>query len=152
MPLSRRTDDVRGQAVSQLRRLFYVSRTPEQVEPRVVHAILAASRRLNRQHDVTGALAYSGGYFAQVLEGDAAHLSALLQRIARDPRHRDLTVVFEQLITRRDYAEWSMGYLYDAGLSDELERLLCLAADPARAPDDSLPRRIFAHISDPANP
>lgn len=138
--------------MSQLRRLFYVSRTPEHVDARVVNAILAASRRLNRQHDVTGALAYSGGYFAQVLEGDAAHLTALLQRIKRDPRHRDLTVVFERPITRRDYAEWSMGYLYDAKLSDELERLLRQPADPGRAVDDSLPRRIFAHISDPANP
>lgn len=138
--------------MSQLRRLFYVSRTPDQVDPRVVNAILAESRRLNRQRDVTGALAYSGQYFAQVLEGDAEYLSALLQRIARDPRHRDLTVVFEQSITRRDYGEWSMGYLYDAKLSDELEGLLGQTAQPRRVADDTLPQRIFAHISDPANP
>lgn len=136
----------------QLRRLFYVSRTPEQVEARVVNAILAESRRLNRQRDVTGALAYSGQYFAQVLEGDAEHLTALLQRIARDPRHRDLTVVFEQHITQRDYGEWSMGYLYDARLSDELEHLLASPGQPGATADDTLPRRIFAHISDPANP
>jgi hypothetical protein len=138
--------------VPQLRRLFYVSRTPDQVDAAVVNAILAESRRLNRQHDVTGALAYSGQYFAQVLEGDEEHLASLLQRIARDRRHRDLTVVFEQPITRRDYGEWSMGYLYDTRLSDELEQLLSLPAQAHAPSDDTLPRRIFAHISDPANP
>lgn len=136
----------------QLRRLFYVSRPLEQVDAAVVNAILAQSRRLNRQRDVTGALAYSGDYFAQVLEGDAEHLAALLQRIARDRRHRDMTVIFEQHITRRDYGEWSMGYLYDAKLSAELERLLSHPAPPSGTADDTLPRRIFAHISDPANP
>lgn len=138
--------------MSQLSRLFYVSRTPAQVDVAMVEAIVSTSRRLNRRHDITGALAYSGDYFAQVLEGDAEHLSALLQKITRDARHRDLTVLFEAPITRRDYADWSMGYLYDASLSEELERLLTASPDDRSTPDDSLPRRIFAHISDPAAP
>lgn len=117
----------------------------------MVQTIVATSERLNRRLDITGALAYSGRYFAQVLEGDATYLADLLQKISADLRHRDLRVLFEQPITRRDYARWSMGYLYDASLSDELERLLA-TPDAQLNVDDALPRRIFAHINDPASP
>lgn len=135
-----------------LSRLFYVSRTPQEVDAATVQAILAVSRRMNRRRDITGALAYSGQYFAQVLEGDSEDLAGLLEKIAQDHRHRDLRVLFEQPITRRDYADWSMGFLYDAGLSDELENLLTEAQEQRAGVDASLPRRLFAHISDPASP
>lgn len=137
---------------SPLRRLFYVSRTPPGVDARMVSSIVATSRRLNRRQDITGALAYSGDYFAQVLEGRAEDLASLLQKIRRDPRQRDLTVVIDQPISRRDYGDWSMGFLYDAGLSQELEAVLRATQAQTETLDDTLPRRIFAHISDPASP
>jgi len=57
---------------TDLCQLFYISRslsTPQDVE-----AILVSSRRQNLRRGVTGILLFSGGHFAQLLEGSAQAL------------------------------------------------------------------------------
>ncbi len=137
----------------RLRRLFYVSRTRPGLNISQIKDIVLRAQRANRQLDVTGMLAHSGAHFAQVLEGTAEHLATLVDKIRRDLRHTDIKVMQDEAIHQRDYAQWSMGFVYDPSLIDELEHLLSTSdAAPHGTVNDSLRRRIFLHVSDPANP
>lgn len=110
---------------------FYVSRATSAFDTASVQSILHASRRRNARLDVTGCLLFSGRCFAQVLEGAPATVAALAARIASDPRHHDVRFLAEKTRPEREYADWSMGYVHDLNLEDDLETLLLL---PERSP------------------
>jgi len=66
-----------------------------------------------------------------VLEGTQPVVSALARTIAADPRHTAVRVLSRMRRAEREYADWSMGYLYDLNLEDDLETLLMI---PDRSP------------------
>ena len=111
--------------------VFYVSRATAALDNAQVQSILHAARRQNARLDVTGCLLFSGHCFAQVLEGPEPVVSALARRIAADPRHVGVRVLSQTRRQERDYADWSMGFLYDLTLEDDLETLLMI---PDRSP------------------
>lgn len=104
--------------------LFYVSRARVTVDNEAVKAILAASRRNNYRDDITGCLLFSGRFFAQVLEGRADVTERKLELIGLDSRHTDFRLLLERQVLVRAYPDWTMGYLHDQDLEDELEALL----------------------------
>ena len=56
-----------------------------------------------------------------------------LDHISADPRHVGFRLLVERPIALREYGDWSMGYLHNLGLEDELERpLLHSAISPDR--------------------
>ena len=112
-------------------KLFYVSRATQAFNDASIQAILQGSRRNNARVDVTGCLLFSGHYFAQVLEGAQPVVRELAKRIAVDPRHTGVRFLAESTSAERDYADWSMGYLHDLNLEDDLETLLMI---PGRSP------------------
>jgi hypothetical protein len=73
--------------------------------------ILAASRECNRRYEITGALIFNSGRFAQALEGPQDAVKALFARIQRDPRHREVTVYRSGPGGSRDFPDWSMAYV-----------------------------------------
>ncbi len=79
-----------------------------------IDRILAASRESNRKLGVTGALLFSEGCFAQVLEGGLAQVEAVFERIECDPRHQNVTILQFTPIKERSFGSWSMAF---AGLS-----------------------------------
>ena len=115
---------------------FYVSRAVAPFDNAAVQSILQISRRNNARVDVTGCLLFSGRCFAQVLEGDQDVVRALATRIVADVRHGDLRFLFEVARDEREYADWSMGYLHDLNLEDDLETLLMIpGSSPAVVAD-----------------
>ena len=77
--------------------LAYFSRnaldgTPDEMQAAIA-AILAAARRNNARHGVTGALLFSDGCFAQVLEGAREDVETVFETIQCDPRHKDVTIM-----------------------------------------------------------
>lgn len=91
---------------------LYVSRStlsPRTAAP-TVEQIVAGSRARNAALGLTGALLFTGEYFAQVLEGEAASVDALMHRIARDPRHEQIIIVAREPIAIRRFIDWSMAY------------------------------------------
>ncbi len=72
--------------------------------------ILETSRRNNVHDKVTGALLFSAGSFAQVLEGSLPAVERVFERIQRDPRHADVIVLHVLRSRQRDFADWSMAY------------------------------------------
>lgn len=76
-----------------------------------IEQILAASRRNNVLVGVTGALMFSSGFFAQVLEGAPAAVEATFERIQNDRRHGAVTVLEFASIDQRTFPQWSMAYV-----------------------------------------
>jgi hypothetical protein len=117
--------------MSAIFQIFYVSRACSEFDTPTVQSILHESRRNNARLDVTGCLLFSGRCFAQVLEGERGVVAKLVARIAADPRHDGIRFLHEVSRREREYADWSMGYLHDLTLEDDLETLLLI---PTRSP------------------
>lgn len=92
-------------------RLMYASRTNGAVDADLLSAILKKSRTHNPAVGITGALCLcpSSGVFMQLLEGGRGAVSQLYQRIAADPRHREVTLLHYGEIGERRFGMWSMG-------------------------------------------
>jgi hypothetical protein len=107
-----------------LYRLVYVSRnripgTPAEVLSEV-EAILATSQRTNAALNITGALIFNSGIFAQVLEGARQDIEPLIERILCDRRHGEPQVLMFDQVDERAFPDWSMGFI---GRSREDENL-----------------------------
>ena len=95
-------------------RLAYFSRNALQGDASQLQlqlaALLATARRINASHGVTGALLFSDGLFAQVLEGEHGAVERIFSSIERDSRHTGVTVLQRHAITQRSFATWSMAF------------------------------------------
>jgi hypothetical protein len=79
---------------------------------------------------VTGALLYNRSCFAQVLEGPLHAIERTFERIQRDTRHTDVTVLDLAEITLREFPAWSMAF---AGrVDDRNENFASLSAASIR--------------------
>jgi hypothetical protein len=117
--------------MSDLYRLVYASKNllqgPDHEVAAAVRQILDASQRNNRAVGVTGALMFNGGAFAQVLEGPRAGVEETFERIQRDERHGDVTVLQCGPAEARGFPDWSMAFV---GQSARGQALWCgLAAE-----------------------
>ncbi len=103
-----------------LYRLVYYSRNrltgPREERAATIHSILAASRRNNVDAQVTGALMFNSGCFAQVLEGPRDMVENVFERIQQDPRHGDVSLLAFEPAPQRTFQNWAMAF---AGASVE---------------------------------
>ena len=97
--------------MTMLVRLMYASRAAESVDAEALAAILKKSKENNAKIGVTGVLCHcsNADIFLQVLEGGRASVSALYNRIAQDPRHREVVLLHYEEIGERHFSSWSMG-------------------------------------------
>lgn len=95
-------------------RILYCSRNSMQNELNVqleeVRKILQSSRRNNAADEITGALLFNAGCFAQVLEGPISSVESTFERIQRDRRHEDVTVLEAGYVASREFPNWSMAF------------------------------------------
>jgi hypothetical protein len=94
-----------------LTRLLYASRAVAAIDDALLKAILERSRAHNLEQGITGVLCAhpEGGVFLQALEGSRAAVNALYVAIARDPRHRDVTLLAYDEADERRFPSWLMG-------------------------------------------
>ena len=92
-------------------RLMYVSRAAAPLDADALAAIMKKSKENNPGIGVTGVLCFcfNAGVFLQVLEGGRGPVSALYNRIAQDPRHREVMLLSYEDIGERSFSSWSMG-------------------------------------------
>lgn len=107
---------------SDLCQLFYISHSLS--TPLDVEQILVSSRRQNLRRGVTGILLFSGGHFAQLLEGTAQALHETMAAIDADPRHEAVTRLIEGSIAQRRFGTWSMAFFEAPGADDLIQQLL----------------------------
>lgn len=116
--------------------LAYFSRSRVAHDPlariAAIEDILAASRVRNSMADVTGALLFNEGRFAQVLEGPEGKVREIYASIERDPRHTEVTILSLQHGKARRFGSWSMAYV---GRSEQSRKLFqAFAAEGALHP------------------
>ena len=127
-----------------LHRLVYYSRNRAASAPEgmavTIERILASARRNNVSVDVTGALMFNAGCFAQVLEGPKAAVMHTFERIQQDERHGDVSVLSFGPITARAFDRWSMGFVGES--IQDAARYHTIAGDsgydPSRMTGDAL--------------
>lgn len=121
--------------------VVYVSSAVAPFPPEALAELLRQARRRNEADGITGMLLYRSGNFIQAVEGPSLAVEALLDRLGRDPRHRDVTRILRQPIAARGFAAWSMGFdaladpalRADPGFTDFLERIDSGPLDPSAA-------------------
>ncbi|MBU2340133.1 MAG: BLUF domain-containing protein [Alphaproteobacteria bacterium] len=114
---------LRGNAIE---RLVYTSHASSTLANTDVFSIVETSSRNNSTRDVTGLLVYVGARFLQLLEGETDALDELMVVLARDPRHRELTVHHRSPAATRAFPHWRMRRL-DTSLARREEVLRALS-------------------------
>lgn len=92
--------------------------------------ILAEARPRNARDGITGVLTVIDGTFVQIIEGPQGMLDALLRALARDTRHRLMTVLDRRAVAHRAFGEWDM---VSPRLVDAEVRRLSALLDPPTA-------------------
>jgi hypothetical protein len=94
-----------------LHRLTYVSLSLVEPYSTEIMEIAKSALRRNKAVGVTGALYFDDSQFFQVLEGEEGEVRAIFERIRRDPRHIDVTVLSDAPADSRLFPEWAMKFL-----------------------------------------
>ena len=76
-----------------------------------IDQILETARINNAKADVTGALIFNSGCFAQVLEGPQRSVVEIFERIQCDARHSEIQVLEYELTRERAFPNWSMAFI-----------------------------------------
>jgi hypothetical protein len=87
----------------------YCSRAAPEVDALTVDRIVATARRTNPAQGITGLLVFGSGVFFQWLEGPRDHITGLMAKILRDPRHDEVvTLSHSEEVRERLFPDWSM--------------------------------------------
>jgi len=81
--------------------------------------IVGRSQHKNAIADLTGILLYEEGAFLQVLEGETADIDQLIGRLNEDNRHSNMIVLYRNMIAKRAFPDWAMGFAKHIKFSDD---------------------------------
>ena len=98
--------------------MVYISAETVEFDEPALRELLAIARRNNHAVGVSGMLLYHKGSFIQVLEGEQATVEQLFEKIERDDRHNNTTVIFRGRADERTFDEWAMGYVSARSMGD----------------------------------
>lgn len=104
----------------RLVQLIYCSRVASGVHGTAITSIVDVSRINNARDGVTGALCFNANFFLQCLEGERAAVNEAYHRILRDPRHEGALLLRYTEVPKRQFGDWSMGYLSSQAMTPEL--------------------------------
>lgn len=92
-----------------MKRVMYISTVARPLGHEEVRTIAQTASRNNKKLGVTGVLLAAHEFFFQILEGEADVIDGLIERIRRDPRHRDLLILRAEVdVPGRLFPNWSM--------------------------------------------
>lgn len=90
--------------------IVYSSTALEPFSDEELAALLAASRATNERLELTGLLLHREGHFLQLIEGPYDVVRERMEVISADPRHDNVTILLEEVISERHFPEWTMGF------------------------------------------
>lgn len=82
------------------------------------------SRTRNTKLGITGALIFTGTYFAQYVEGPPDHIAAVRASVERDPRHTEIRTARAEPCDERRFDAWALAY---ANAAEPFDRLIGVA-------------------------
>lgn len=106
-----------------LQQLIYMSVSSKDLALEDLEKILNASRANNLEKNITGLLVVKGKTFLQVLEGESEIIKPLFQKLKEDQRHHDISIISWDVIEKRDFPHWSMGFKNLATIPNHSELL-----------------------------
>lgn len=83
--------------------------------------LLQKARSFNHDLGVSGMLVHDDGFFIQVLEGPESAVDALYTKIEKDPRHTTMRLLYRGLEQKKEFEEWSMGFVDTSGAAEKAE-------------------------------
>lgn len=95
---------------ADLHQIIYISTANQGLSEDALLELLSASQKRNAARQITGLLLNSDGNIIQVIEGPEAAAKALYGKIAKDSRHRGVTLISSRPIKQRDFPEFKMGF------------------------------------------
>ena len=96
--------------MARLESLVYFSTAVPGTTVQQLQHLLERARSRNAREAITGVLIYAEGSFVQYLEGPAAGVECVYQRILADPHHHDIFEVFREPIAAREFGQWRMAF------------------------------------------
>lgn len=96
-----------------IKTVLYVSRARKQRALRHLSTLIPLAREANKSRDITAVLRFDGAHYTQVIEGPTKAVDALMARIALDPRHSGVRVLFDERRPQRSYIGFPLTYLFD---------------------------------------
>lgn len=115
-----------------------------------MHRIRRHALQRNVADDVFVALLFQAGWFMEWMEGPAAGVQAVMRRVARDPRHRDLRLLHLSRGERRLTEPWSMAYTKEHERPEDFARRAA-ALRELRRQQPSDPASVWRRLSMPLN-
>jgi hypothetical protein len=101
----------------------------------------------NSTLDITGVLIATPRYFAQVLEGPAQSVDAVMASIARDPRHQDIRVVRRTPVVASRFPNWRMVRFNSENFGvGDIEAIIAGKGDHAATSAARMLDRLFASV------
>lgn len=88
--------------------LLYESQATAAFGPDDLFSIVEHSARNNARDELTGFLLYGNNRFLQYVEGEAAALDRLVDRLERDRRHSSIRIFHRCQIAQRAFPRWRM--------------------------------------------
>lgn len=88
--------------------IIYVSTAAIGFDSDALTALTLHANSKNDKNDITGMLVYNGELFMQLLEGEEQNVSDILDIIAKDKRHTNVTIIRKEDIVARECPDWSM--------------------------------------------
>ena len=70
--------------------------------------ICSSAKKRNPELEITGALFYHNRKFLQVIEGKQESLENLLDILAKDTRHTNITRIIDDRVSERAFSDWNM--------------------------------------------
>ncbi len=100
-----------------LHRLVYMSTAVGVLRAEELDRIYFRAKSANAQAGITGLMLFYEGVFLQMLEGPAAGVSSLMERLRRDRRHSDLIVLEAGPADERLFPDTPMRFVSARNLS-----------------------------------
>jgi hypothetical protein len=90
--------------------MVYISSAKLGLTENEIITIVEDARINNEKIGVTGLLLFNKRSFMQLVEGEAATIEALYEKIRQDNRHAEVTLLLKESITHRNFSNWTMGF------------------------------------------
>lgn len=93
-----------------------------------LNKILETATTVNRDKNITGCLIYHNNSFVQILEGEEKDVKEIYEGIKKDDRHLNVTLMWENQVSKRFFEDWSMAYYnpQDKGIQQFVNNMLLL--------------------------
>lgn len=111
-----------------VRQLSYISHSATDSRggvPPELASIVIRSRSYNHAQHISGFLTFREGMYFQLIEGREADVEALLEKICRDPRHYNMTVLWDDTVqTGRFFTGWKLKLSSSSASCEEVGEFL----------------------------